>query len=329
MGREQAVGSTRTEHARFGIDLGGTKIALVALDATGRVLARRRVPTPRGDYPATIAAIAALVEAAERELGVVASVGVGTPGAPSRVDGLMKNCNSVVLNGRPLAADLAARLARPVRIANDADCFALSEATDGAAAGLGVVFGVILGTGVGGGIVVDGRLLRGPNAIAGEWGHNALPWPQPEDLPGPACYCGRRGCLETWLSGPALAREAAARVDGTGRGKGGAGDAAGGSADDAAAVVRRAQAGDADAQAALAAWFDRLARGLAMVVNLLDPDAIVLGGGLSAIDATYAEVPRRWGRHVFSDRVDTALLRPAHGDDSGVLGAARLWPAGN
>jgi predicted NBD/HSP70 family sugar kinase len=301
------------ERARFGIDLGGTKIALAALDRTGKVLLRRRVSTPRGDYAATIETIAGLVEVAESELGMTASVGVGTPGAPSRVDGLMKNCNSVVLNGRPLAADLEARLARPIRIANDADCFALSEAADGAARGAGVVFGVILGTGVGGGIVVDGRLLRGPNAIAGEWGHDALPWPQPDELPGPACYCGRRGCLETWLSGPALAREAAARKPGLP------------DADDVAAVVRRAQGGDADAAAALDAWFDRLARGLAMVINILDPDAIVLGGGLSAIDATYVEVPRRWGRHVFSDRVDTALLRPVHGDDSGVLGAARLW----
>lgn len=307
------VTSTGMERARFGIDLGGTKIALAALDRTGKVLLRRRVSTPRGDYAATIETIAGLVEVAESELGMTASVGVGTPGAPSRVDGLMKNCNSVVLNGRPLAADLEARLARPIRIANDADCFALSEAADGAARGAGVVFGVILGTGVGGGIVVDGRLLRGPNAIAGEWGHDALPWPQPDELPGPACYCGRRGCLETWLSGPALAREAAARKPGLP------------DADDAAAVVRRAQAGDADAAAALDAWFDRLSRGLAMVINILDPDAIVLGGGLSAIDATYAEVPRRWGRHVFSDRVDTALLRPVHGDDSGVLGAARLW----
>ncbi|MCO5121983.1 MAG: ROK family protein [Burkholderiaceae bacterium] len=307
------VTSTGMERARFGIDLGGTKIALAALDRTGKVLLRRRVSTPRGDYAATIETIAGLVEVAESELGMTASVGVGTPGAPSRVDGLMKNCNSVVLNGRPLAADLEARLARPIRIANDADCFALSEAADGAARGAGVVFGVILGTGVGGGIVVDGRLLRGPNAIAGEWGHDALPWPQPDELPGPACYCGRRGCLETWLSGPALAREAAARKPGLP------------DADDVAAVVRRAQGGDADAAAALDAWFDRLARGLAMVINILDPDAIVLGGGLSAIDATYVEVPRRWGRHVFSDRVDTALLRPVHGDDSGVLGAARLW----
>ena len=309
------VTSTRMERARFGIDLGGTKIALAALDRTGKVLLRRRVATPRGDYAATIETIAGLVEAAESELGVAASVGVGTPGAPSRIDGLMKNCNSVVLNGRPLAADLEARLARPVRIANDADCFALSEAADGAARGADVVFGVILGTGVGGGIVVDGRLLRGPNAIAGEWGHNPLPWPRAEELPGPACYCGRRGCLETWLCGPALAREAAARKPGPA------------GADDAAAVVRRAQAGDADAQAVLDAWFDRLARGLAMVINVLDPDAIVLGGGLSAIDAAYVEVPRRWGRHVFSDRVDTALLRPVHGDDSGVFGAACLWPA--
>jgi fructokinase len=308
-----AAGKRRTEHARFGIDLGGTKIALVALDREDRILARRRVPTPQGDYAATIETMAALVEAGERELGVVASVGVGTPGAPSRVDGLMKNCNSVVLNGRPLAADLESRLRRPVRIANDADCFALSEATDGAARGAGVAFGAILGTGVGGGVVVDGRLLRGPNAIAGEWGHNPLPWPRADELPGPACYCGRRGCIEAWLSGPALAREAASR--------------GGARVPDTEAVVRLARQGDADALAALDDWYDRLARGLAMVVNLLDPDVIVLGGGLSRIEGTYAEVPRRWGRWVFSDRVDTALRPPDHGDDSGVLGAARLWPA--
>ncbi|MFA7505338.1 MAG: ROK family protein [Burkholderiaceae bacterium] len=327
--------SVRMERARFGIDLGGTKIALAALDHEGRVLLRRRVPTPRGDYHATVEAIARLVAAAESELGVAASIGVGTPGAPSRVDGLMKNCNSVVLNGRPLAADLEARLGRPLRIANDADCFALSEANDGAARGARVVFGVILGTGVGGGIVVDGRLLHGPNSIAGEWGHNGLPWPRPDELPGPPCYCGRSGCLETWLSGPALARGLMGSDTGLmgsdtispapARATAPAVPAA--DAADAVAVVRRAQAGDADAAAALDAWFDRLARGLAMVINILDPDAIVLGGGLSGIDATYAEVPRRWRRHVFSDRVDTALLRPAHGDDSGVLGAARLWPA--
>lgn len=302
-----AAGKSRTEHARIGIDLGGTKIAMVALDAADRVLARRRVPTPQGDYAATIETMAALVETTERDLGVVASVGVGTPGAPSRVDGLMKNCNSVVLNGRPLQADLEARLRRPVRIANDADCFALSEAADGAARGAAVVFGVILGTGVGGGIVIGGRLLSGPNAIAGEWGHNALPWPRPQELPGADCYCGRQGCIETWLSGPALARAAAAG--------------------DAAAVVRRASQGDPVAVAALDAWCDRLARGLAMVINILDPDVIVLGGGLSRIDAAYTQVPRLWRRHVFSDRIDTALRRPVHGDDSGVLGAARLWRA--
>lgn len=308
-----AASKSRTEHARFGIDLGGTKIAMVALDRANRVLARRRVPTPQGDYAATLETIAALVESGERELGVVASVGVGTPGAPSRVDGLMKNCNSVVLNGRPLRRDLEARLRRPVRIANDADCFALSEAADGAARDARVAFGVILGTGVGGGIVVEGRLLQGPNAIAGEWGHNALPWPRPSELPGPACYCGRQGCIETWLSGPALAREAARRLP------------TGAAAGDAAGVVRRARAGDPAAVAALDDWYDRLARGLAMVINILDPDVIVLGGGLSGIDETYAEVPRRWGRYVFSDRVDTALRPPVHGDDSGVLGAARLW----
>lgn len=299
---------------RIGIDLGGTKIALVALDPVGQVLRRQRVATPQGDYRGTIEAIGRLVEETEQALGAPATVGVGTPGAPSQVDGLMKNCNSVVLNGRPLAADLAARLARPVRIANDADCFALSEATDGAAIGRHVVFGVILGTGVGAGVVVGGELLRGPNAIAGEWGHNPLPWPRGDELPGPPCYCGRFGCLETWLSGPALAREAL---------RGGAPVSHGA---DAVAVVSRAQAGDEAARAALDAWFERLARGLAMVINILDPDAIVLGGGLSAIPASYVEIPRRWRAYVFSDRVDTELLPPAHGDDSGVRGAARLWP---
>lgn len=314
----EPMAATGDVTVRFGVDLGGTKIALAALDAQGRVRLRQRVPTPAGDYEATIEAIGGLVEAGERQLGVRATVGVGTPGAASRIDGRMKNCNSVVLNGRPLEADLAARLARPVRIANDADCFALSEAADGAGAGHRVVFGVILGTGVGGGIVVDGRLLQGPNAIAGEWGHNPLPWPGPDELPGPACYCTRRGCLETWLSGPALARDASRRAQAAGATAG---------FPDAAAVVRSAGRGDVAAIDALGAWHERLARGLATVINLLDPDVIVLGGGLSGIASAYEEVPRRWRRHVFSDRVDTVLLPPCHGDDSGVLGAARLWPA--
>ncbi|WJW76119.1 ROK family protein [Thiohalobacter sp. IOR34] len=296
---------------RFGIDLGGTKIELLALDDDGRERLRRRVATPQGDYRATLAAIAGLVEEAERELGVRGRVGVGTPGALSRVTGRLKNANSQCLNGQPLREDLAALLGRPVRIANDADCFALSEASDGAAAGARVVFGVILGTGTGAGIVVDGRLLNGPNAIAGEWGHNPLPWPADEERPGPACYCGRRGCIETWLSGPGLAADHRRRHA---------------EALDAARIAARAAAGDAACQASLARYVDRLARALAHVINLLDPDVIVLGGGLGRIEALYREVPACWGRYVFSDRVDTRLLAPRFGDASGVRGAAWLWP---
>jgi fructokinase len=300
---------------RIGVDLGGTKIEAIALDGRGETLLRRRVPTPGGDYHGTVAAIAALVVAMEAELRATGSVGVATPGAVAPGTGRLKNANSVCLNGRPLQADLEAALARLVRLANDANCFALSEAVDGAAAGAAVVFGVILGTGTGGGVVVRGEALSGPNAIAGEWGHNPLPWPRPEELPGPECYCGQRGCIETFLSGPGLARDHLF---------------VNGEALDAAAIVARAAAGDAAAEATLARYEDRLARALAGVINILDPEVIVLGGGLSQIGRLYTAVPRLWGRHVFAagvagETVRTRLCPPQHGDSSGVRGAAWLW----
>jgi len=295
---------------RFGIDLGGSKIELIALDRTGRELLRRRTATPHNDYPATVEVTARLLEDAETEIGARGSLGIGTPGAVSRLTGRMKNCNSTWLNGMPLLEDLQRRLARPVRISNDANCFALSEATDGAAAGAEVVFGVIIGTGCGAGVVVRGQVLTGPNAIAGEWGHNPLPWPQDEELPGPPCYCGRSGCLETWISGTGLRRDLRD---------------AGGPDLPAAEVALRAQAGDETCEAALQRLEDRLARGLAHVVNILDPDVIVLGGGLSNLARLYDSVPRLWGPYVFSDSVETRLVPPRFGDSSGVRGAARLW----
>jgi len=299
---------------RIGIDLGGTKIEAIALDSAGVELARQRVATPQGDYDATIEAVARLVRGLEQQLGRRGSVGVGIPGAISPATGLVKNANSTWLIGQPLDRDLAHRLARPVRLANDADCFAISEATDGAAAGAGTVFGVIIGTGTGAGLVVAGRLLAGPNAIAGEWGHNPLPWPAAEEWPGPDCYCGRRGCVETWLSGPGLARSY---------------QAAGGEPLTAEQIAQRAAAGEPLAEAQLSAYEGRLARALATVINLLDPHVIVLGGGMGRIERLYHNVPQRWGAYVFSDRVDTRLLPPRHGDSSGVRGAAWLWPAGD
>lgn len=296
---------------RIGIDLGGTKTEVIALGADGRELLRRRQPTPRGDYAATVAAIAALVEGAEAELGGRATVGVGIPGAISPSSGLVKNANSTWLIGRPLHRDLETRLGRPVRVANDANCFAVSEAVDGAGAAAAVVFGVIIGTGTGGGIAIGGRPLVGANAIAGEWGHNPLPWPAPDELPGPPCYCGRSGCIETWLSGPGLARDYAQ---------------ASGRPLDAAQVAAAAADGEAQAVAALERYAGRLARALASVINLLDPEVIVLGGGLSQIPALYQRVPQLWGAYVFSDRVDTRLVPPRHGDSGGVRGAAWLWP---
>jgi len=285
------------ERMRIGIDLGGTKIEALALDGS-REVARRRVPTPRGDYEATIATVSTLV----RELGA-GTVGVGIPGALSRVSGLVKNANSTWLIGRPLKQDLEQAIGREVRLENDANCFALSEATDGAGAGAEVVFGVILGTGVGGGIVVHGKVLTGPNAIAGEWGHNPLPAPAPEDLPLPACYCGRSGCIETYLSGPALAF------------------------DHFKLTGERLEPGEIVSlnDEAIRRYEKRLARALASVINLLDPDVIVLGGGMSNVERLYTEVPRLWSKHVFSDHVATRLARNAHGDSSGVRGAAWLW----
>jgi fructokinase len=299
---------------RLGIDLGGTKIEIIALDASGRELLRRRVATPKDDYAATLDAIVALVCETERDLGARGAVGIGTPGAISPATGLLRNSNSTWLNGRPLLHDLMRRLDRDVRIENDANCFALSEATDGAGAGHRVVFGVILGTGVGGGIVADGKVLSGPNRIAGEWGHNPLPWPQENERPGPACYCGRGGCIETFLSGPGMQRDHG-ECTGTGL--------------STEQIVERAAAGDAACEAALVRYEERLARALAHLINILDPDAIVLGGGMSNIPRWYKTVPRLWGRWVFSDCVNTLLLRNVHGDSSGVRGAAWLSAAGH
>ncbi|WP_310449394.1 ROK family protein [Sulfuritalea sp.] len=299
---------------RTGIDLGGSKIEIIALGDEGEELLRERVATPQGDYMATLRAVADLVVAAESRVGAggaAASVGIGIPGAESRVSGLIKNANSTCLIGKPLRHDLQQLLAREVRIANDANCFALSEAVDGAGVGARVVFGVILGTGVGGGIVIDGKLLTGANAIAGEWGHNPLPGEHHQD----SCYCGRRGCIELYLSGPGLARDH----------RRSAGEIAG---DDMSpeAIVQRAAAGDAQCEATLQRYEARLAKALATVINILDPDVIVLGGGLSNIDRLYSNVPRLWGQHVFSDQVATRLLKHRHGDSSGVRGAAWLWP---
>ena len=271
---------------RIGVDLGGTKIEVIALAADGTTLTRRRVPTPRHDYPATLRAIADLVTGVERELGRRGSVGVGTPGSLSPFTGRMRNANSVWLNGRPLDRDLREALQRPVPLANDADCFALSEAVDGAARDAACVFGVIVGTGTGGGVVVDGRLLSGPHRIAGEWGHNPLPWPTDQERPGPACYCGKRGCIETFLSGPGMTADLARSA---------------GRALPPAEIAAAAADGDADAEAVLTRYEDRMARALASVVNLLDPDVVVLGGGLSNLRRLYRRVPELIGRYLFSD----------------------------
>ena len=293
----------------LGIDLGGTKIEIIALGEQGAVLLRRRRPSPRGSYDLTLGAIRDLVLEAEAELGARGTVGFGTPGAISPATGLLKNSNSTWLNGRPLDRDLAEFLERPIALANDADCLALSEATDGAAAGAASVFAVILGTGVGGGLAIHGRVLAGPNAIAGEWGHNPLPWPAPSELPGPPCYCGLEGCIETWLSGPGLARDYRTATGITREGP---------------AIVAAAAAGDAAAEAALCRYEERLARGLATVINILDPVTVVLGGGVSNLERLYARVPAIWQRYVFSDTVRTRLVPPVHGDSSGVRGAAWL-----
>jgi fructokinase len=293
----------------MGIDLGGTKIEIIALDDSGKELLRRRVSTPNGNYTATLQTIAALVHDAEAELGQRGSLGIGTPGTLSRATGRLKNSNSVVLNGQPILQDLEALLQRKIAISNDANCFALSEATDGAAAGSGVVFGVILGTGVGAGIVVNGHVLTGPNGIAGEWGHNSLPWPEANELPGPQCYCGKQGCIETFLSGPGMMqlhqRETGVSLS-------------------TEVIVARATQGDAACERSLQTYENRLARSLAHVINILDPDVIVLGGGISNIERLYTNVPKIWGNWVFSDRVDTRLVKNRFGDSSGVRGAAWL-----
>jgi fructokinase len=295
---------------RIGVDLGGTKIELVALDASGRVLLRRRRPTPQGDYQATLRAIGDMVAGAESDSGQNASVGIGIPGAESLSDGRIKNANSTWLIGQTLRRDLEALLKREVRLANDANCFALSEAVDGAGQGAEVVFGVILGTGVGGGVVVHRRALAGANRIAGEWGHNPLPLPDEENLPPAPCYCGRSGCVETWLSGPGLSSDHWRHC---------------GQTLSAEEIATGAAAGDSACEATLGRYERRLAKALAQVVNVLDPDVIVLGGGLSNIARLYDTLPRLWAAHVFSETVRTRLLRNVHGDSSGVRGAAWLW----
>jgi fructokinase len=295
---------------RFGIDIGGTKIEAIALDDSGVEVMRERVPTPAADYPSLLEAVRDLVVSFESQLGAEATVGVGHPGVISPATGQIKNSNSQALLGQALDHDLAAILDRPVRLANDADCFALSEATDGAGAGFATVFGVILGTGVGGGVVVSGRLVHGPNAIAGEWGHNPLP----PSAAGPVelldCYCGRAGCIERYLSGPGISADHLAMT---------------GIATTAAHISAAAQVGEPDAVATLDRYVERLAAGLAVVINILDPAVIVLGGGVSNIQALYEQIPQRWDGYVFSDRVDTQLAQNLHGDSSGVRGAAWLW----
>ena len=293
---------------RIGVDLGGTKIEAIAIDAGGAERFRRRIDAPRGDYRATIAAIASIVAAADEACGKAASVGIGIPGTISPATGLVKNANSTWLNGHPLHHDLEAELRRPVRLANDANCFALSEATDGAAAGAAVVFGVILGTGTGGGVVVNGRVVVGANAIAGEWGHNPMPWPEDDEWPGRSCYCGRTGCIETFLSGSGL--QAAY---------------SGASTLSAREIAALASQGNAHAVHAVELYMRRLAKALSSVINVLDPDVIVLGGGLSNISSLYQRVPELWGAWIFSDRVDTRIVAAKHGDASGVRGAAWLW----
>jgi fructokinase len=295
---------------RIGIDLGGTKIEGIAIGRIGTELLRRRIPAPRGHYRQTLDAIATLVHEIERDAGERGTVGVGIPGTISQATGLVKNANSTWLIGRRLADDLQRLLERPLRFANDANCFALSEATDGAAAGASIVFGVIVGTGCGGGVVVGGRVLTGANGVAGEWGHNPLPAARGDESPGPPCYCGRRGCIEQFLCGPALERDYRE---------------AGGQAGSAIEIAARADAGEPLADTVLARYEDRMARALGSIINVLDPEVIVLGGGLSNIERLCTRVPQVWSPYVFSDRVDTRLVRAKHGDSSGVRGAAWLW----
>lgn len=298
---------------RIGIDLGGTKIEGLVLDEGGVERARLRIATPTASYETEVEAILGLIGELERKVGARCTVGIAHPGAVSPATGLIKNANSTQLNGRPLKADLERGLGREVRMANDANCFAVSEASDGAAAGCAIVFGVILGTGVGGGVVIDGRPITGAQAIAGEWGHNALPLPADSERPGPRCYCGRAGCIETWLSGPRLEQQFAEHTGRKLR---------------ATEIAEAALGGDIEAAKHMEIYCDRMARALAGVINMIDPHAIVLGGGLSKMAQLYARVPELWKRYVFSEpeHIVTRLLPPRHGDSSGVRGAAWLWP---
>jgi fructokinase len=296
---------------RIGIDLGGTKIEGIAIDENGVECERLRVPTPKGDYGAVVNAVAKLVLDIERDRGQKGTVGVGIPGAISPATGLVKNANTIELIGHPLDKDLGRTLGREVRVANDANCFALSEATDGAGAGGQVVFGVIIGTGVGGGIVVDGRILTGPHAIAGEWGHNPLAWPRDDERPGHPCFCGRPGCNESFLAGPSLSRDHRLTT---------------GQDLKAKEIAARAESGDPDTLATMGRYEDRLARALAVIINVLDPDFVVLGGGVSNIARLYREVPLVLPKYVFSDKVTTPIVKAKYGDSSGVRGAAWLWP---
>ena len=297
---------------RIGIDLGGTKIEALAIDSQGRELTRHRIDTPREDYEATIAAMAGLVHRIEQETGNMGAVGAGIPGSVSSLTGLVKNANSTWLNGKPLDRDLSLALNREVRVANDANCLAVSEATDGAAAGKRVVFGVILGTGCGGGVAIDGRLHTGPNGVGGEWGHNPLPWARGDELPGPECYCGQRGCLETWISGTGVSQDHK-RVTGKEQ--------------TTHEIMEAYKAGDADAVATVERFVDRLTRGLAHIINMLDPDIFVFGGGLSKAEHLYREIPERLPRYVFGREAATPIVPAWYGDSSGVRGAAWLWSA--
>jgi fructokinase len=298
---------------RFGIDLGGTKIEVAALAPSGKIVLRERVPTPRGDYYATVAAIRDLVTNAENKLGMRGTVGVAIPGTISPKTGLVKNANSTRLIGHPLDKDLSAALGRTVRLANDANCFALSEASDGAAAGKSVVFGIIAGTGVGGGVVVDGRIVTGAHSIGGEWGHNPLPGARADEIPGPQCYCSKHGCIEAWCSGPFFEAQF---------------EAATGRTLPAREIAAAAESGDAQAKAVMERWLDRFARSIATIVNILDPDAIVLGGGLSNIDALYRELQARVEPYAFTPEGVSNIVKNQHGDSSGVRGAAWLWREG-
>lgn len=298
---------------RIGIDLGGTKTEAVALANDGSVMAQKRIDTPRGEYVEILRAIVRLINSLEKDTGRRGEIGIGTPGALSPATGLLRNSNSTELNGHPIRGDLEALLGRPIRIANDANCFALSEATDGAGEDAAVVFGVILGTGTGAGVVVNGRVVTGPNAIAGEWGHNPMPWPREDELPGPDCYCGKQGCVETFLSGPGFAADYA-RLSGK--------ELA------VQKVMDLVGRGDQTAETVIRRYEERLARGLAHIINVLDPDVIVLGGGMSNVERLYETVPELWLQYVFSDVVNTRLLPPKYGDSSGVRGAAWLWDGG-